>query len=177
MKEQGGLILNMASSSGFMPSHLVQVYSASKGWYILFDFHSSKHRFMLWGSSQVSSFHVVSSLVLIELAAGVAMFTRSLAHLGMGIRVNALCPEVDARTISFCLACCLWLQDDFFMFFLSRSDLVLHRSFRVMQVVETPILGDAPPWLVSFFRENMGFVKMEKLVAGKDLHHATCFLI
>lgn len=88
MKEQGGLILNMASSSSFMPSHVVQVYSASK--------------------------------------AGVAMFTRSLAHLGMGIRVNALCPEV----------------------------------------VETPILGDAPPWLVSFFRENMGFVKMEKLVAA-----------
>jgi len=28
-----------------------------------------------------------------SLAAGVAMFTRSLAHLGMGIRVNALCPE------------------------------------------------------------------------------------
>ena len=128
MKEQGGLILNMASSSSFMPSHLVQVYSASKGWYILFDFHLLKHRFMLWGSSQVSSFHVVSSLVLIELAAGVAMFTRSLALLGMGIRVNALCPEVDARTISFCLACCLWLHDDFFTFFLSRSDLVLHRS-------------------------------------------------
>lgn len=28
---------------------------------------------------------------------GVAMFTRSLAHIGMGIRVNCLCAEVSMR--------------------------------------------------------------------------------
>ncbi|KAG0622998.1 hypothetical protein M758_3G140700 [Ceratodon purpureus] len=55
MKEQEGLILNIASSAAFMPIDLFAVYCSSK--------------------------------------AGVAMFTRSLAHLGMGIRVNAICPE------------------------------------------------------------------------------------
>jgi NAD(P)-dependent dehydrogenase (short-subunit alcohol dehydrogenase family) len=55
MKEQGGLILNVASAAAFVPMDLFPIYCASK--------------------------------------AGVANFTRSLAHLGMGIRVNALCPE------------------------------------------------------------------------------------
>jgi NAD(P)-dependent dehydrogenase (short-subunit alcohol dehydrogenase family) len=55
MKDHGGLILNIGSVYGIVPSPIAPVYAASK--------------------------------------AGVAMFTRSLAQLGMGIRVNALCPE------------------------------------------------------------------------------------
>ncbi|KAG0601071.1 hypothetical protein M758_11G081700 [Ceratodon purpureus] len=55
---------------------------------------------------------------------GVAMFTRSLAHLGMGIRVNSLCPEY----------------------------------------VETPLLEDVPVFLRDYFRDQMGFVKMERIL-------------
>lgn len=64
-------------------------------------------------------------------AGGVAMFTRSLAHLGMGIRVNSLCPEY----------------------------------------VETPLLEDVPVFLRDYFRDQMGFVKMERILEGKSLHY------
>ncbi|KAG0555309.1 hypothetical protein KC19_12G159500 [Ceratodon purpureus] len=57
MKDQGGLILNVASASSIVPTPYLPVYSASK--------------------------------------AGVAMFTRSIAHIGMGIRVKTICAEVQ----------------------------------------------------------------------------------
>lgn len=58
--------------------------------------------------------------------AGVAMFTMSLAHVGMGIRVNALCPEY----------------------------------------VDTPLLESVPSFVFDSVRDNLGFVEMEKVVAG-----------
>lgn len=63
------------------------------------------------------------------------MFTMSLAHVGMGIRVNALCPEY----------------------------------------VDTPLLESVPSFVFDSVRDNLGFVEMEKVVAGKHRHHSTSF--
>ena len=58
------------------------------------------------------------------------MLTRSLATVGMGIRVNALCPEY----------------------------------------VNTPLLSDFPSSLTDFLRDRVGFVELEKVIAGKHPH-------
>lgn len=66
-----------------------------------------------------------------QIAGAVAMFTRSLAHLGMEIRVNALCPEY----------------------------------------VDTPLLEDLPAVLRDYLQNQVGFVKMERVLEGEALHH------
>lgn len=100
MKEHGGLILNIASSYGFVPNFFAPIYAASKGktlfitlrFAVLMKVHNflfcpEVARYCSWSSDFVSKRHDESC------AGGVIQFTRSLAHLGMNIRVNALCPD------------------------------------------------------------------------------------
>lgn len=43
----------------------------------------------------------------------------------------------------------------------------MYDTFLVMQYVETPLLDDVPSYLIDFLRDNIGFVKMDRVLDGK----------
>jgi hypothetical protein len=46
----------------------------------------------------------------------------------------------------------------------------------MIQFVNTPLLDELPPLVKDFLGEHFGFLEMEKVTAGKYLHHACLFI-